>query len=54
MFDRALKKPAVRGKLEELGFTPMALPPAAYAAFLHREQAKWAKVIADTGLKGRD
>ena len=53
-FDAALKKPAVRGKLEEMGFTPMALPPAGYAAFLHREQEKWAKVIADTGLKGRE
>ena len=52
--DAALKKPAVRRKLEELGFTPMALPPAAYAAFLHREQEKWAKVIADTGIKGRE
>ena len=53
-FDAALKKPAVRAKLEELGFTPMALPPAAYAAFLHREQEKWTKVIADTGMKGRE
>lgn len=53
-FDAALKKPVVRGKLEELGFTPMALPPAAYAAFLHREEEKWAKVIADTGIKGRE
>jgi tripartite-type tricarboxylate transporter receptor subunit TctC len=53
-FDAALKKPAVRGKLEEMGFTPMALPPAGYAAFLHREHEKWARVIAETGLKGRD
>jgi tripartite-type tricarboxylate transporter receptor subunit TctC len=53
-FDGALKKPALRAKLEEMGFTPMALPPSAYAAFLHREQEKWAKVIADTGLKGRE
>ncbi|WP_158290209.1 tripartite tricarboxylate transporter substrate binding protein [Ramlibacter sp. WS9] len=53
-FDAALKKPAVRGKLEEMGFTPMALPPAGYAAFLHREHEKWAKVIAETGMKGRE
>ncbi len=53
-FDAALKNPAVRNKLQEQGFTPMALPPAAYAAFLHREQIKWAKVVADTGLKGRE
>jgi tripartite-type tricarboxylate transporter receptor subunit TctC len=52
-FDAALKKPAVRGKLEELGFTPVGLPPAAYAAFLHREQVKWAKVIEDAGVVGR-
>jgi tripartite-type tricarboxylate transporter receptor subunit TctC len=53
-FDAALKKPAVRGKLEELGFTPMGLAPAAYAAFLHREQVKWAKVISDAGITGRE
>jgi len=53
-FDRALKKPDLRAKLEEMGFTPMGLPPAGYAAFLHREQEKWAKVIAETGMKGRE
>ena len=53
-FAKALEKSAVRDKLQEMGFTPMALPPAAYAAFLHREQEKWAKVIADTGLRGRE
>jgi tripartite-type tricarboxylate transporter receptor subunit TctC len=53
-FDGALKKPAVRVRMEEMGFTPMALPPAAYAAFLHREQEKWTKVISDTGIKGRE
>jgi tripartite-type tricarboxylate transporter receptor subunit TctC len=53
-FTAALNKPAVREKLEDLGFTPMALPPAAYAAFLQREQKKWAEVIAATGLKGRE
>jgi tripartite-type tricarboxylate transporter receptor subunit TctC len=53
-FAAALRKPAVRDKLQELGFTPMGLPPAAYAAFLHREEAKWSKVIAETGLKGRE
>jgi tripartite-type tricarboxylate transporter receptor subunit TctC len=53
-FDGSLKKPAVSAKLEELGFTPMALPPAAYAAFLHREEEKWGKVIAETGVKTRD
>jgi tripartite-type tricarboxylate transporter receptor subunit TctC len=53
-FAEALKNPVVRDKLEELGFTPMALAPPAYAAFLHREREKWAKVIADTGLKGRE
>jgi tripartite-type tricarboxylate transporter receptor subunit TctC len=53
-FDKALKTPAVRDKLEALGFTPMALPPAAYAAFLHREEQKWAKVVADLGIRGRE
>jgi tripartite-type tricarboxylate transporter receptor subunit TctC len=53
-FDSSLKKPSVNAKLEELGFTPMALPPAAYAAFLHREEDKWGKVIAETGVKSRD
>lgn len=53
-FATALGSASVRDRLQELGFTPMAQPPAAYAAFLHREQVKWAKVIADTGLKGRE
>ena len=53
-FAEVFNNPAVRDKLQELGFTPMALPPPAYSAFLHREQQKWAKVIADTGLKGRE
>lgn len=53
-FAAALKNPAVRGKLEEMGFTPMGLAPAAYAAFLHREQVKWSKVIADARVTNRD
>ena len=53
-FAAALNKPAVRAKLEELGFTPMGLPPAAYAAFLHREQEKWSKVIADSRVAARE
>jgi len=53
-FAAALKKPAVRARLEELGFTPMGLPPAGYAAFLHREQEKWSKVIADSRVTTRE
>jgi tripartite-type tricarboxylate transporter receptor subunit TctC len=53
-FAVALNKPAVRGKLEEMGFRPMGLAPAAYAAFLHREQVKWSKVIADARVTTRD
>ena len=53
-FEQALQNAAVRSRLQEMGFTPMGLPPAAYAAFLHREQQKWAQVIADAGLKGRE
>lgn len=53
-FAAALRQPTVRAKLEEQGFTPMALPPAAYAAFLHREQVKWGKVIADAGVVSRE
>ena len=53
-FAATLNSKLVRDKMEELGFTPMALPPAAYAAFLHREQVKWAKIIADSGVKGRE
>jgi len=53
-FAATLAKPAVRAQLEEYGFTPMALPPAAYAAFLHREREKWQQVINDTGVRTRE
>jgi tripartite-type tricarboxylate transporter receptor subunit TctC len=53
-FAQVYKSAAVRDKLEAMGFTPMALGPAGYAAFLHWEEVKWAKVIQDTGLKGRE
>ena len=53
-FAQVYKSAPVRDKLEAMGFTPMALGPAGYAAFLHWEEVKWTKVIQDTGLKGRE
>jgi len=51
-FVKAINKPAVKAKLIELGFTPVGNSPAAMAAFLHREQVKWGKVIDELGLRG--
>jgi tripartite-type tricarboxylate transporter receptor subunit TctC len=53
-FVKAVNAPKVKAKIIEMGFTPVANSPAATAAFLHREEVKWAKVIDDLGLKARN
>lgn len=53
-YDKALRTPAVRAKLVEMGFTPVGGPPAAFATFLHREDKKWSQVIETLGMRGRN
>ena len=43
--------PDVQEKLAALGFVAIADTPAEFAARLHAEFAKWAKVIKDAGIK---
>jgi tripartite-type tricarboxylate transporter receptor subunit TctC len=45
-----LKDADVRKKLVAIGFTPIGDAPAEFAALLHDEGVKWAKVIKDAGI----
>jgi tripartite-type tricarboxylate transporter receptor subunit TctC len=47
----ALDDPAVRTRLRNAGTTPAPSAPDAFAAYLGEEQARWAKLIAEKGLK---
>jgi tripartite-type tricarboxylate transporter receptor subunit TctC len=48
----ALDKPNVRERLVGLGAEVVGNTPSEFAAFLNRDFERWAKVIADTGMKG--
>jgi tripartite-type tricarboxylate transporter receptor subunit TctC len=48
---RALNAPEVRQRLQELGADPVGNTPDQYAAFIHAEIDKWAKVIKAAGIK---
>jgi tripartite-type tricarboxylate transporter receptor subunit TctC len=43
--------PDVRQKLTAIGFSPIGDSPAQFTAFLKSEEAKWAKVIGEAGIK---
>ncbi len=43
--------PDVKQKLAAIGFTPIGDTPAEFTAFLKAEEAKWAKVINEAGIK---
>ena len=43
--------PDTRQKLANIGFTPIGDSPAEFSAYLKAERTKWAKVIADAGIK---
>jgi tripartite-type tricarboxylate transporter receptor subunit TctC len=45
-----LKQPAVQDRLYGLGILPLSSTPEEFAAFIPREQQKWAKVIADAKI----
>ena len=47
----ALKDPAVRGKLEELGIQPMSMTPQQFADFTRSEQKLWAGVIKAANIR---
>jgi len=42
--------PDVRERLLALGFEPVASTPDEFAAWITREMAKWAKVVADANI----
>ncbi len=47
----ALRDPAVKAKLADLGITPMPMTPAECQAFIAAEVEKWAKVIKFASIK---
>jgi tripartite-type tricarboxylate transporter receptor subunit TctC len=47
----ALDDPAVRARLHNAGTAPAPSSPNDFAAYLREEQARWAKLIAEKGLK---
>jgi tripartite-type tricarboxylate transporter receptor subunit TctC len=47
----ALDDPAVRARLHNAGTAPAPSSPDDFAAYLREEQARWAKLIAEKGLK---
>ena len=50
-FVRVLNTPDVREKLSTQGADPVANPPEQFGEWLKSEQARWAKLVKDTGFK---
>ena len=48
---QALAMPAVREKLQELGFDVVASSPEAYAKLIRDEIERWSKVVREAGIK---
>lgn len=48
---KALATPAVRDKLQELGFDVVASTPEAYAKLIRDEIERWSKVVKEQGIK---
>jgi tripartite-type tricarboxylate transporter receptor subunit TctC len=51
---RALTSPEIAEKLAKTGNTPVVSEPAAFAAFVRAEIARWAKVIRESGIEKID
>lgn len=51
VLDAALRDPAVVSRLNASGLEPVGGPPAAFAALIRTEAAKWSPIIRRTGLK---
>lgn len=49
--ESALADPAIKGKLEDLGGTPLALSPSQVKTLIADETAKWGKLIRSAGIK---
>jgi tripartite-type tricarboxylate transporter receptor subunit TctC len=49
----ALQDPAVRDQIRTLGAVPMPGTPEEFGRFIRSEYEKWAKVVAESGAKGR-
>jgi tripartite-type tricarboxylate transporter receptor subunit TctC len=49
--NQALADPKLKARLAELGATPFASSPAAFAKFVADDTAKWAKVIKAANIK---
>ncbi len=50
-FDRQLKLPEVRERMQTLGLDPAGGTPEAFAAFVKADIARWAKVIKESGIR---
>jgi tripartite-type tricarboxylate transporter receptor subunit TctC len=47
----ALRLPDIREKFQAMGAEPAPTTPEAFAAFIKSEQAKYAKIVKDSGAK---
>ncbi len=47
----ALAKPAFRARLQAVGVDPAPSTPAAFAAFVERDRARWTRLVRDTGIR---
>jgi len=47
----ALKRPDVQEQIRKIGAEPMPMSPAEFSAFIRSEIGKWAKVVAQSGVK---
>jgi tripartite-type tricarboxylate transporter receptor subunit TctC len=50
-FVRAVRAPDLQDRLVDLGFQPIGSTPEQFGAILRAETAKWARVIAQAGIK---
>jgi tripartite-type tricarboxylate transporter receptor subunit TctC len=49
-----LAEPAIKGKLDKLGLTPVGSTPEALGAVLKAEMDKWGPVIEAAGIRAKD
>jgi len=48
---RVLADPGVKAKADAAGLFPAATSPADFASFIRQESTRWAKVVAESGIK---